>query len=298
VVARDAYATCLRLAREHYENFPVASRLLPSHVRPHIAAIYAFARIADDFADEGVATDQERLARLDDWNRRLERAAREDVDQSGGPETAAVFTAVAATIRTCRLDVGLLSDLLRAFRQDVVVKRYDTWESLIDYCSRSANPIGRLVLAVFGYAGPRTVEWSDAVCTALQLANFWQDLAVDWRKGRLYVPASIVRATGAIESDLDRGQLTPAWRLALRDVTDRTRALFERGRPVADAVSGRLRWELRATWLGGVRVLDLLERAEFDVFKARPSLGWRDAAPILWKTWTWEESTAKHTKGT
>src|SRR6185503_16490781 len=123
-----------------------------------------------------------------------------------------------------------------------------------------------------------TAEWSDAVCTALQLANFWQDLAIDWQKGRLYVPASIVRAAGASESDLDRRQMSPAWRRALGEVSARTRALFDAGRPVADAVSGRLRWELRATWLGGVRVLDRLELAEFDVFNRRPSLGWPDAA--------------------
>jgi squalene synthase HpnC len=287
VVIRHAYATCLELARRHYENFPVASRLLPRQLRPHIAAIYAFARIADDIADEGQASDEERLTRLDDWSRRLERAAAGDVDQTGDLETTAVFTALADTICACRLDVGLLANLLRAFRQDVLIKRYDTWESVIDYCSRSANPIGRLVLAVSGYREPRTAEWSDAVCTALQLANFWQDLAVDWRKGRLYVPASIVHAAGAHESDLDRRQITPAWRLAISDVTARTRGLFDTGRPVADAVRGRLRWELRATWLGGVRVLDRLERAQFDVFNARPSLGWRDAPTIAWRALIW-----------
>jgi squalene synthase HpnC len=290
VVVHDAYAACLRLARDHYENFPVASRLLPRRVRPHIAAIYAFARIADDFADEGAAPDEERLARLDDWHRRLQRAAIGDVDRTGDGAATAVFTALADTIRTCRLDVGLLADLLQAFRQDVVVKRYDTWEGVLDYCSRSANPIGRLVLAVSGYRDPRTAQWSDAVCSALQLANFWQDLAVDWQRGRLYVPIAIVRANGASEIDLDRRQVTAAWRLALADVTSRTRALFAAGRPVADAVGGRLRWELRATWLGGMRVLDRLEQAQFDVFNGRPSLGWRDAAPIGWQAVTWKSA--------
>ncbi len=288
MVVQHAYAACLRLAQQHYENFPVASRLLPHRVRPHIAAIYAFARTADDFADEGAASDEERLARLDDWDRRLERAAIGKVDETGGPDAAAVFTALAATIYACRIDVRLLADLLRAFRQDVVVKRYDTWESVLGYCTRSANPIGRLVLAVCGYQDARTAEWSDATCTALQLANFWQDLALDWRKGRLYVPGSVVRAAGASETDLDRRQMTPAWRSVLRDVTGRTRALFEIGRPVADAVDGRLRWQLRATWLGGMRVLDRLERAEFDVFDRRPSLGWRDALWIAGRTLSWK----------
>src|SRR5262249_21631531 len=149
---------------------------------------YAFARLADDFADEGAASDAERLLRLEDWRRRLDRAAAGDIDRSGDPVATAVFTALAYTIQSCRLDVGLLSDLIDAFRQDVLVKRYETWEDVLDYCRRSANPIGRLVLAVCGYRDSRTTEWSDAVCTALQLANFWQDLAIDWKKGRLYVP--------------------------------------------------------------------------------------------------------------
>jgi hypothetical protein len=179
--------------------------------------------------------------------------------------------------RPARDDIGLLSDLLRAFRQDVVVKRYDTWESVIDYRSRSANPIGRLVLAVSGYPDRRTAELADAVCTALQLANFWQDLAVDWQKGRS-VPASIVRAAGARETDLDQRQMTPAWRLALGDVTARTR--IARGRPSGGGCCGR------TAALGASRDVAWRrpcarppERAEFDVFNARPSLGWSTPRP-------------------
>jgi squalene synthase HpnC len=289
VVAAEAYAACRRLAREHDENFPVASRLLPRAMRPHVAAIYAFARIADDVADEGAARAEERLARLNDWQRRLEAAADGRVDDASAPQTVAVFTALAATIRRCDLDVNLLTDLLSAFRQDVLVNRYRTWDDLLDYCRRSANPVGRLVLAVAGYRQPREAAMSDLVCTALQLTNFWQDLARDWQKGRLYVPASIVLRAGASEEDLDRRQMTPAWRRALRDVASRTRTLFEEGRPVADRVGGRLRWELRATWLGGVRILDRLERADFDVFTRRPSLGWRDAGAIAWKSLVWNK---------
>ncbi len=282
-----AYSQCLRLAHEHYENFPVASRLLPRAMRPHIAAIYAFARMADDFADEGQLPGDRRLERLDEWRRRLQAAAAGAPVRSGDPESDAVFTALAATIRRCDLDPGLFEDLLSAFRQDVLVTRYDGWDDLLDYCRRSANPVGRLVLGVAGCRDERAAVESDALCTALQLTNFWQDLQRDWHKGRLYVPLAIVRAAGADEADLDRAAWTDAWRSALTDVARRTRALFATGRGVTGRVDGRLRWELRATWLGGARILDRLERADFDVFHARPALGWRDAVIIGWHALRW-----------
>ena len=282
-----AYAACLRLAREHYENFPVASRLLPRAMRPHIAAIYAFARIADDFADEGTAPPAVRLERLEDWQRRLHAAASGAPIRSSDLDADAVFIALSETIRRCRLDVALFEDLLGAFGQDVLVTRYERWEDLLDYCRRSANPVGRLVLAVAGCRDAGAGVESDAVCTALQLTNLWQDLERDWRHGRLYVPLAIVRDAGAAEADLDRAVWTPAWRRALQEVGGRTRVLFEAGRAVTGRVHGRLRWELCATWLGGVRVLERLERADYDVFRSRPSLGWRDAAPIGWKVLTW-----------
>jgi phytoene synthase len=286
VVADAAYAACLRLAGQHYENFPVASRLLPRATRPHVAAIYAFARIADDFADEGDRTDSARLALLDDWQRRLDAAVAGRTEQDGS-DAAAIFTALGATLRQFGLERQLFDELLSAFRQDVLVKRYETWEDVLDYCRRSANPVGRLVLRIAGYRDPRLDGWSDAVCTALQLTNFWQDFEQDWRRGRLYLPAVLRRSCGVNEPDLTGAALAPAWRDALRAAAGRTRTLFEEGRPIANAVRGRLRWELRATWLGGVRVLDRLDAAEFDVVRSRPALGWWDAAPIAFKMLTW-----------
>ena len=286
MVTDAAYAHCQRLARQHYENFPVASRLLPAPMRPHVAAVYAFARIADDFADEGARSDAARLSLLDDWGRRLETAVRGETTDDGS-DSAAIFTALGDTVRACRLDVGLLRDLLSAFRQDVTVKRYESWDQLLDYCRRSANPVGRLVLQIGGYRDPALEAASDALCTALQLTNFWQDLERDWAKGRLYVPSAVLRSAGADERDLDRRQLTPEWRRALADVAARTRALFAAGRPVADGVDGRLRWELRATWLAGVRILDRLETAGFDVFEARPAIDSADALPLAWRLVTW-----------
>lgn len=287
VLAR-AYAECARRAREHYENFPVASRLLPRAMRPSIAAIYAFARTADDFADLPGLPDEERLRRLQEWSDRLLHAA------AGTPFQALrdddlVFLALGDTIRRHALPVALFQDLLSAFRQDVTRKRYATWDEVLDYCRRSANPVGRLVLRVAGYDDPRLDAASDAVCTALQLTNFWQDLERDWEIGRLYVPAADREAAGASERDLAERRLTPEWRAALTTVARRTRALFAAGRPVCDGVRGRLRWELRVTWLGGSRILDKLEASGFDVFRHRPTLGLADGPPIalgalFWRT--------------
>jgi hydroxysqualene synthase len=286
VVTDAAYARCLEIARGHYENFPVASRLLPRAMRPHVAAIYAFARTADDFADEGDRPDDTRLALLDDWRDRLHRAAGGDF-VADDFDAAAIFRALAVTIRRYELEPGLFDDLLSAFRQDVLVKRYEGWDDVLDYCRRSANPVGRLVLRLAGYRDARLDDLSDAVCTALQLTNFWQDLQIDWRKGRLYVPQALVRAAAADEDDLDRGRVTPEWRAAISSAAGTTRTLFERGRPIADAVRGRLKWELRATWLGGMRILDRLESVGFDVFTSRPSLEWTDAVLIGARTIGW-----------
>jgi squalene synthase HpnC len=281
-----AYAACAQLARFHYENFPVASRLLPSRMRPHVAAIYAFARLADDMADEGTRPAAERLADLDAWGARLDAALRGEVPD--GPN-AHVFVAIRHTIDVCRLPPSLFHDLLSAFRQDVTVARYASWDALMDYCRRSANPVGRLVLRVAGTDGAEADAASDAVCTALQLTNFWQDLEIDWMKGRLYVPESIWRPAGAREADLSARRMTPEWRAALGEAAARTRPLFDAGRRVTDAVSGRLRWELRATWLGGTRILARLEAADFDVFAHRPRLTASDIPLICWRALVWRD---------
>jgi phytoene synthase len=282
-----AYARCEALARAHYENFPVASRLLPARMRPHIAAIYAFARTADDFADEPGLEDAARLRLLDEWRARLSEIASGNSSRAGGDEHAPVFLALGETIRTHRLPVELFEDLLSAFRQDVTTTRYRTWADVLDYCRRSANPVGRLVLRVAGYDDRRLDRASDALCTALQLTNFWQDLERDWSIGRLYVPADDRDRAGAREEDLAARRLTPEWRAVLKTMAERTRALFAEGRPVCDGVSGRLRWELRVTWLGGSTILDKLERSGFDVFRSRPTLAMKDAPGLMLKAALW-----------
>jgi squalene synthase HpnC len=282
-----AYAYCERLSREHYENFPVASRLLPPAMRPHIAAIYAFARTADDFADAPGIPDRERLTLLDQWGVWLSPGSDRGFCAVGSDDKL-IFTALHNTIAQHRLPVTLFEDLLSAFKQDVTTKRYATWADLLDYGRRSANPVGRLVLRVAGYEDERLDRASDAVCTALQLTNFWQDLRSDWSIGRLYVPKEDRDRAGAREEDLARNTLTAEWRSVLRSLSQRTRDLFAAGRSVCDGVRGRLRWELRLTWLGGSRILDKLERSEFDVFRCRPRLNAADAPglvrdAILWR---------------
>jgi squalene synthase HpnC len=284
-----AYAECGRLVRSHYENFPVASWLLPRGMQPHVAALYAFARTADDFADEGRRSPLERQRLLDDWEKRLHACV--EVEECNPDDR--IFLALGATIRACNLPVTLFEDLLSAFRQDITTHRYQTWESVLDYCRRSANPVGRLVLRIGGYDDPRLDLSSDALCTALQLTNFWQDIGRDMQKGRLYVPVEDIDACHARIQDLSDLRLTDAWHRVLQRVAGRTRQHFRAGRGVCDGVRGRLRYELRLTWLGGSRILDRLERRGFDVFVARPILSLRDVPSLLWRTAVWKESDAR-----
>lgn len=286
-----AYAACERLAQSHYENFPVASRLLPADMRPHIAAVYAFARIADDFADEGTASAAERQARLRDWQQRLHRAVTSATDDAGD-DYDRLFLAIAHTIRTRDLPVSLFDDLLSAFAQDTTTSRYDSWDELLDYCRRSANPVGRLVLRIAGLVDPRLDRSSDALCTALQLTNFWQDFGRDWHAGRLYVPRDVWQSAGASERDLQAGLMTEAWTRAITRCVAETRRFFGDGRAVCDGVQGRLRIELRLTWLGGHRILDRVEAGRHHLLRSRPRLGRRDVPAVLWQVVRWQRQVA------
>ena len=282
----------VRDARAHYENFPVASLVLPKSMRRHVAAVYAFARAADDFADEGSLPDHTRHALLDGWLRRLEDSASTGGARaplvSGEPANSLeIFATLGSTIRECELPVSLFADLVSAFRQDITTTRYASWDTLLDYCRRSANPVGRLVLRIAGCATVDLDRASDAVCTALQLTNFWQDVELDLARGRVYLPEETMRLHGARVENLGAGPTPNEWRRALADVASRTRAMFDAGRPVCDGVGGRLRYELRATWLGGVRILDGLAAADHDVVRRRPTIGATDAPWFLWRLLTW-----------
>jgi hydroxysqualene synthase len=290
LVAR-AYAACEALARSHYENFPVASRLLPAPMRPHVAAVYAFARIADDIADEGTLPADERRVRLDAWQRRLHAAAA--VEGAAEPPHAdedLIVVAAAHTIRTLDLPIALFDDLVSAFGQDITTTRYDSWRDLLDYCRRSANPVGRLVLRIAGYRPDDHAALgssSDALCTALQLTNFWQDLGRDWAAGRLYVPREAAAAHRANEDELGAGVLSKAWAAAIADCVRVTDDLFARGRYVCDAVTGRLRYELRATWLGGRRILERAAARGARLPIDRPALGAADLPIMAWRFVRW-----------
>jgi phytoene synthase len=283
-----AYAACEALARSHYENFPVASRLLPAAMRPHVAAVYAYARVADDIADEGSQPPDERLKRLDGWQRRLHAAVA--VEAASAPphdHEDLIVVALAHSIRTLDLPLALFDDLLSAFGQDTMTNRYASWSDVFDYCRRSANPIGRLVLRIGGYRDARMDRSSDALCTALQLTNFWQDFGRDWRAGRLYVPRDVAASYGAAEADLCDGRFTAAWSSTIAECVRVTGEQFDRGRAVCDVVTGRLRYELRFTWLGGRRVLERVDRLRHNLLTERPTLGWADVPHLLWRAARW-----------
>jgi hydroxysqualene synthase len=283
-----AYAACEAVARSHYENFPVASLLLPAAMRRHVAALYAFARIADDIADEGTIQPAERRVRLDAWQRRLHAAVASE--QSAEPphdHEDLIIVATAHTIRSLDLPIALFDDLISAFGQDTMTTRYTSWADVFDYCRRSANPVGRLVLRIAGYHDPRLDRSSDALCTALQLTNFWQDFGRDWRAGRLYVPRDVQVAAGATEDELSNTPMSPSWSAALAQCIDVTAEQFARGRGVCDGVRGRLRYELRFTWVAGRRILAKVDAARVNLLDYRPLVGLRDMPAILWHAVRW-----------
>jgi squalene synthase HpnC len=278
-----AYAAAARLARKRVGSYHVATRLLPVVMRGHVSTVHAFARSAMEFAHEGDHSDAERECLLDDWLHRLRAAARGE----SGDDPSSVFAAIGHTIVTCQLPVGPYEAIIGAFRQDVLTKRYARWADLLDYCRRSANPVGRLVLRIAGYDDEELLTASDAMCTALRLTSLWQNLARDWKRGRLYVPQEDLAACGASETDLDSGRVNPAWRAVLTTMAGRTRALYSEGRAVCDGVTGRFNLEARMNWLGGMMVLDRLERSGFDVFGSRTALRSIDVPLLLWRTARW-----------
>jgi squalene synthase HpnC len=273
-VAR-AYEYCEQFARAHTESFPVASRLVPAEMRPHLIALYAFARIADDFADEPQYEGRREEA-LDGWEEELRRCGH-------GESTHPVFIALADTIDRRELPFPPLEDMLTAFRMDLDVKRYSTFHSLRAYTAKSADPVGRLLLSLFGYRQPELFRYADEISTALQLTNFWQDVAADAARDHIYIPAEDLHFFGLTEADLKSLKPTKRLRDLLRFEVARTRALFERGRPLLDMLGNDLRLELTLIWLIGGAILDKIEHADFDVFTHRPAIGRRDKAMIMAK---------------
>jgi squalene synthase HpnC len=267
----------LRVSVGHYENFPVASILMPARLRPAVVAIYRFARAADDLADEGDAAPDARVSALDAFDAELDRIAHGDVP------AAPPFPALAAAIREHGLPLAPFHDLVSAFRQDVTVTRYANFDAVLDYCRRSANPVGRLLLALYAAQSPSNLEASDAICTGLQLTNFWQDIAVDWQKDRVYLPQDDLRRFGVSEAQIADGHVDDAWRALLEFEVARARRMLEAGRPLTRALPWRLGLELSAIISGGLRILDRIDRVGGDVFARRPVLATGDWIVVAWR---------------
>lgn len=269
-----------RMPVDHYENFPVASLLLPAHLREPVEAIYAFARSADDVADEGDAKPIERLARLNDYRNALNAVERGQAVSD--PSLAAMFARLGDAIRRHQLPVQLLRDLLDAFSQDVGKTRYADFDELLDYCRRSANPVGRLMLHLYGAATPDNLNCSDRICSSLQLINFWQDVAIDWRKQRIYLPQDSLQRFGVTEADIDAQCCDARWQALLKFEVERARAMMLAGAPLAHRLPGRIGLELRLVVAGGLRILSRIEAAGYDVFRHRPKLGRADWLVVAW----------------
>lgn len=259
---------------DHYENFPVASWLAPAALRPAIVAIYRFARAADDIADEGCAEAAERLAQLDHYGVMLDRIA------AGERPDEPPFALLSDAIRDHALPLTPFRDLLSAFRQDVLKQRYANFAELLDYCARSANPIGRLLLQLYRVTDRQRQEQADAICSGLQLANFWQDIAIDWGKGRIYLPTDDMNRYGVVEDQIADGRCDERWRRLIAFEVERTRAMLESGRALAQALPLRLKLELRMVVAGGLRILRSIDAVNGDVFRHRPMLSRGDWAAM------------------
>ena len=284
----DAYAYCRRLAHSHYENFTVGSLLLPRQIRPHIYALYAYCRTVDDLGDESLPetaagpgesiapadTAAYRLSRLDGWQGELESCY-------GGAPQHPVMIALQHTIQTFDLPPEPFIQLIAANRMDQQTQRYSTYADLLHYCAHSANPVGRLFLYLFGYRDAARQALADATCTALQLTNFWQDVARDYQKGRIYIPQEDMDSFGYTESDLAAGRVTPAFRRLLAFEVARTRELFRQGAALPDMLAGRVKLDVALFTRGGLAVLAAIERRDYAVLTARPALSRRRKAALF-----------------
>jgi squalene synthase HpnC len=250
----------------HYENFPVASVLLPAALRHPVSVIYRFARTADDFADEGDLRPQERLARLGGYRAELRQI------EAGRPPASPLFQELREVVAAHRLPLAPFHDLLDAFSQDVTKQRYASFAEVMDYCRRSADPVGRLMLHLYGENDDHNYVCSDAICSALQLINFWQDVEIDFRKNRIYLPQEDMARFGVTEDQIAASDASGGWWDLMRFQIDRSRRMMLRGAPLATRLPGRVGLEIRAVVQGGLRILEKLEGIRGNVFRRRPQL--------------------------
>jgi squalene synthase HpnC len=262
---------------DHYENFPVASWVLPERLRHPVGLIYRFARQADDFADEGELLPDERLRRLGAFSAELDRI------EAGDPPEQALFRELERAIRKHRLPIQLFRDLLSAFSQDVTKHRYADFGEVMDYCRRSANPVGRLLLHLYGETDARSLAYSDGICASLQLINFLQDVEIDYRKGRIYLPQDEMSRFGIAEAQIATRDAGGSWSAFMRQQIERARRMLQAGAPLGRVLKGRVAMELRMIVLGGERILKKLHDADGDVFRHRPVLGKGDWIYMFWR---------------
>ncbi|MEO8512832.1 MAG: squalene synthase HpnC [Ignavibacteria bacterium] len=276
----SSFKYCEDIAKGHYENFPVASLLLPKDKRRYVYAIYAFARAADDFADEeGIEGGlPKRLALLDEWNEKLR-------DCYNGKSYDPIFIALSKTVQDNEIPIETLEDLLSAFRQDVEKNRYETHDEVLDYCKRSANPVGRLVLMIFGCHDEEFFKYSDKICTALQLTNFWQDVEVDLRKDRVYLPQEDLKKFGYTMLELEMKQSNSKFKELMKFEVERTEVLFNEGKKLLELTENdekmkKLSKELKLTWLGGTTILKKIKDLDYNVLNKRPKISGFDKLKI------------------
>jgi phytoene synthase len=270
----QAFRSCEEIAFRHYENFPVASYFIPKSKRKYVAAIYAFARTADDIADEDGLRDDTRLRMLSELEQKLR-------DCNSGKASEPVFVALGETVTRFGLPITHLLDLLNAFRMDVEKKRYADWSELLTYCCLSANPIGRIILHLFGCNGDERLHASDAICTALQLTNFWQDLSIDVRRNRIYLPLEDLRKFNCTVEDVLQQRYNESFRGLLLHEVEKTVSLFEEGKPLLNSVGRDLKLQLKLTWMGGMRILQKIQRSNYDVFRQRPTISAWDKCYLI-----------------
>ena len=275
--AEDGFRYCETIARSHYENFPVASRFISKELRKYVWTIYAFARIADDYADEPGFTLAERMDNLNQWEQYLDEC------YNGNP-THRVFAALAETVERFQIPHELFHNLLTAFRADVTVKRYGTYEDLLAYCRNSANPVGRLVLLLFNYRSETMMHLSDSICTALQLTNFWQDVSVDLHKDRIYLPLEDLEEFGYSEQDLSGQKVNDQFDNLMAFQVRRTAELFAEGKPLLAMVDKDLSMELKLTWNGGMKILQKIHKQKYNVLTKRPELSSLDKLGLLFRS--------------
>lgn len=282
-LADGSFKYCEEIAKKHYENFPVASLLLPKGKRKYIAAIYCFARAADDFADEPniEGGNEKRLALLDEWEQKLK-------DCFNGKAYDPIFIALNKTIEDCKIPIEPLQNLLKAFRQDVIKNRYENFDEVLSYCENSANPVGRIVLMIFGSHDEKLFGYSDKICTGLQLTNFWQDVAVDLEKDKIYLPADEMKKYNYDENELRKKTYKKDFIELMKFQVERTRKIFDEGKELIAELKQndtlkKLHKQIKLTWLGGMEILNKIEQVNYDVFNKRPSLSKTDFIKLFFR---------------